>query len=155
MSDVRERSRGWRKAKTTLRLHLERETRSREQHRHKQVHHAAAKADVHVVETNRHATMRRRGGKAKSRMNRSLADAGPAKTTALLRAQCERHGKRLIQAPAPYNSRTCARCGSRDTRLTRTHIECRTCGTRADRDTNAAANALRWAINEGAVPAPG
>ena len=46
-------SRGWRKAKAALRLHLERETRAREQHRHKQAHHAAAKADVHVVEANR------------------------------------------------------------------------------------------------------
>ena len=48
-----------------LRLHLERETRARDQHRHKQVHHAAMKADVHVVERNHHATMRRRGGKSK------------------------------------------------------------------------------------------
>ena len=107
-------SRGWRKAKTMLRLHLERETRARDQHRHKQVHHAAMKADVHVVELNNHATMRRRGGKSKSRMNRSLAEAGPARTVQLLRHQCERHGKRLVEAPAPYNSRTCAACGSRE-----------------------------------------
>ena len=93
-------SRGWRKAKTMLRLHLERETRARDQHRHKQVHHAAMKADVHVVERNNHATMRRRGGKSKSRMNRSLAEAGPARTVQLLRHQCERHGKRLVEAPA-------------------------------------------------------
>ena len=84
------RSRGWRKAKAALRVHLERETRARDQHRHKQVHHAAMKADVHVVETNRHAAMRRRGGKSKSRMNRSLAEAGPAMTVQLLRHQCER-----------------------------------------------------------------
>ena len=105
-------------------MHLERETRAREQHRHKQIHHATAKADVHVVETNRHAAMRRRGGKSKSRMNRSLAEAGPARTVELLREQCERHGKTVIDAPAPYNSRTCAACGSRETKLTRARIAC-------------------------------
>ena len=148
-------SRGWRKAKTMLRLHLERETRARDQHRHKQVHHAAMKADVHVVELNHHATMRRRGGKSKSRMNRSLAEAGPARTVQLLRHQCERHGKHLIEAPAPYNSRTCAACGSRETKLTRARIACAGCGHTTDRDVNAAANALRWARTNGAVPVPG
>ena len=148
-------SRGWRKAKAAVRLHLERETRARDQHRHKQVHHAARKADVHVVELNNHAAMRRRGGKSKSRMNRSLAEAGPAMTVQLLRHQCERHGKRLVEAPAPYNSRMCAACGSRETKLTRARIACAVCGHTADRDVNAAANALRWARNQGAVPAPG
>ena len=148
-------SRGWRKAKAAVRLHLERETRARDQHRHKQVHHAARKADVHVVELNNHAAMRRRGGKSKSRMNRSLAEAGPARTVQLLRHQCERHGKRLVEAPAPYNSRMCAACGSRETKLTRARIACAVCGHTADRDVNAAANALRWARNQGAVPAPG
>ena len=149
------RSRGWRKAKAALRVHLERETRARDQHRHKQVHHAAMKADVHVVETNRHAAMRRRGGKSKSRMNRSLAEAGPAMTVQLLRHQCERRGKLVIEAPAPYNSRTCAACGSRETKLTRARITCAGCGHTADRDVNAAANALNWARTNGAVPAPG
>ena len=137
-------SRRWRKAKAAVRLHLERETRARDQHRHKQVHHGAAKADVHVVEMNRHAAMRRRGGKSKSRMNRSLAEAGPAMTVQLLRHQCERRGKRLVEAPAPYNSRTCAACGSRETKLTRARIACAGCGHTADRDANAAANALNW-----------
>ena len=136
-------SRGWRKAKAAVRLHLERETRARDQHRHKQVHHAAMKADVHVVELNNHAAMRRRGGKSKSRMNRSLAEAGPARTVQLLRHQCERHGKRLVEAPAPYNSRMCAACGSRETKLTRARIACAVCGHTADRDVNAAANALQ------------
>ena len=116
---------------------------------------AAMKADVHVVELNNHAAMRRRGGKSKSRMNRSLAEAGPAMTVQLLRHQCERRGKRLVEAPAPYNSRTCAVCGSRETKLTRARIACAVCGHTADRDTNAAANALRWARTNGAVPAPG
>ena len=148
-------SRGWRKAKTMLRVHLERETRARDQHRHKQVHHAAIKANVHVVERNHHATMRRRGGKSKSRMSRSLAEAGPARTVQLLRHQCERHGKRLVEAPAPYNSRMCAACGSRETKLTRARIAGAGCGHTADRDVNAAANALRWARTNAAVPAPG
>ena len=148
-------SRGWRKAKAALRLQLERETRARDQHRHKQVRHAAGKADVHVVETNRHAAMRRRGGRPKTRMNRTLAEAGPAKTIEFLRHQCERRGKRVVEAPAPYNSRTCAACGSRDAKLTRSRLACRCCGHTADRDANAAANALAWAVNEGAVPAPG
>ena len=46
----RKGSRGWRKAKAALRVHQERETRAREQHRHKQVQHACRKADIHVVE---------------------------------------------------------------------------------------------------------
>ena len=129
---------GWHKAKAALRVHLERETRARDQHRHKQVHHAAQKADIHVVEANRHAAVRRRGGKSKSRMNRSLAEAGPAKTVQLLRQQCERRGRVFVEAPAPYNSRTCAACGSRDTKLTRARIACASCGRTTDRDANAA-----------------
>ena len=84
-------------------------------------------------------------------MNRSLAEAGPARTVELLREQCERHGKTVIDAPASYNSRTCAACGSRETKLTRARIACTSCGHIADRD----ANALRWARSTGAVPAPG
>ena len=148
-------SRGWYRAKGAVRVHQERETRAREQHRRKQVAHVARKADVHVVETNRHASMRRKGGKAKSRMNRSFAHAGPSKTVTQLRQACERLGKIFIEAPAPYNSRTCASCESRDTRLTRSRIVCRTCGRNEDRDENAAANALKWARTQGAVPAPG
>ena len=88
-------------------------------------------------------------------MNRSLGDSGPAKTVQLLHEQCERKAKQYIEAPAPYNSRTCSACGSRNTKLSRTRATCLDCTRNADRDTNAAANALKWAINEGAVPAPG
>ena len=104
VSRCKRRSRGWRKAKAMLRLHLERETRARDQHRHKRVHHAAMKADVHVVELNNHATMRRRGGKSKSRMNRSLAEAGPARTVQLSRDKAHprpyrMHGLRAHRRP--------------------------------------------------------
>ena len=151
----KKRSQGSTKAKAMLRAHLERETRARGQHRHKQIHHAGRKAVVHVVEANRHAQMRRRGGKTKSRMNRSLAEAGPARTVQLLKDQCEKSGRRVVEAPAPYNSRTCSDCDSRNVRLTRSRLECRECGKTRDRDVNAALNALQWAVEQGAVPAPG
>ena len=38
---------------------------------------------------------------------------------------------------------------------TRARIACAVCGHTADRDVNAAANALNWARTNGAVPAPG
>ena len=95
----RKGSRGYRKAQAKLRCHLADETRAREQHRRKQVAHAARKAELHVVEENRHQAMRRAGGAAKTRMNRSLAEARPAKTAQLLAHACRKTGRQLATIP--------------------------------------------------------
>lgn len=145
-------SRGYHKAQAKLRCHLERETRSREQHRRKQVAHAARKAELHVVEDNDHAAMRRAGPSPEHHRNRSMAEAGPARTVALLEHACRKTGRRLVKVPADGNSGNCSACGSDNARLTRTRLRCWTCGHTEDRDRNAARNALHK--HHGAVPAP-
>ena len=124
------------------------ETRRRTEHVKKQVAYAVRGADVHAIETNAHARMRRRGGKRKAGMNRSLADAAPAKTAAMLEHQCAKSGRATIEVNPYRNSRQCVHCASNDTKLTRTRLRCRGCGTVTPRDQNAAGNAALKAIAE-------
>ena len=45
-----------------------------------------------------------------------------------------------LQRPAPYTSRQCVACGSRETVLMRATVQCASCGTSHDRDHAAGAN---------------
>ena len=137
-----------RRAKAYARLSRvrRRETARRRAHWHKQVAIAIRKADVHVVERNRHATMRRRGGRPKLGMNRALAEAAPALVVELIMHQCRKQGRTFLEVEASYGTRQCVHCASRDTRVTRASVFCRGCGMRCDRDCNASGNAILKAL---------
>ena len=63
-------SKGRRKAYARTGRVRHNETTARDAHLHKQIAHAVRRADIHVVERNTHAAMRRKGGKRKRGMNR-------------------------------------------------------------------------------------
>ena len=133
-----------RRAKAYARLSRaqHRETKRNRAYRHKQVAIAVRKADVHVIETNRHLAMRRRGGTRKKGMNRALAEAAPASIVALFIHQCRKQGRTFLEVEARYGTRQCVHCASRDTRVTRENVVCRGCGMQTERDCNAAGNTV-------------
>ena len=88
-------------------------------------------------------------------MNRQLTDAAPAKSIALLKHQCERQGKTWVEVNPDYNSRQCMHCASRDTKVTRTKVRCRSCAEVTPREVNAASNAVLKHLANGGVASPG
>ena len=137
-----------RRAKAYARLSRarRRETVRNHAYRHKQVAIAVRKADVHVIEKNRHAAMRRKGGTPKKGMNRALAEAAPSEVMELLKHHCRKQGRAYVEVDAPYSTRQCVHCASRDAQVTRANVFCRACGVRTDRDRNAAGNAVLKAL---------
>lgn len=86
-------------------------------------------------------------GMARSRLAKSITDAGWAQFLAALRAGAEHKGREIIAAPPAYpSSRTCALCGvnSGKKALSVREWVCE-CGARLDRDWNAATNLLMLA----------
>ena len=109
------------------------------------VKHAAIMAREHAivaVEDLDHRGMRRKGGRVKRGINRSLAGGSPGLFVAALQRKLDERGGWLVPGPAAWTSRQCIGCGTRSTRLTRTRVQCRVCGTSHDRDHAAAANIL-------------
>lgn len=86
--------------------------------------------------------MRASGGRHKRGLNRTLAEAAPSEFIAALRRKLTDAGRWLVTVPAPYTSRQCVACGSRDTTLTRATVRCDRCAMAHDRDRAAAANIL-------------
>jgi putative transposase len=113
---------------------------------HKATTRLARRHDVIVVETLNAAGIRTAGGARKRGLNRALADAALAEVRRLLTYKTRWYGSRLVEADRWYpSSKTCSACGGRKPRLTladRT-FECDNCGTRIDRDLNAAINLAR------------
>jgi putative transposase len=79
------------------------------------------------------------------RLARAISGCGWGEFRRQLEYKCQRHGRRLIVIDRWYpSSKTCSACGnllaelSLDTR----HWTCPSCGTRHDRDINAAKNIL-------------
>ena len=87
-------------------------------------------------------------------MNRQLAEAAPAKAVMLLKHQCHRQGKTVAEVNGRFNTRQCMQCASRDTKVTRTNVRCRSCGQTTPRDVNAAANAVLKHLANGGVASP-
>ena len=108
-----------------------------------------------VVEDLKHKNMRRsaRGTpenpgqnvRAKSGLNRSLANARPGTLQAKLRRHCEKRGTWLVRTDPRHTSQTCSQCGyrHRENRKSQAKFECRRCLARVHADVNAAANILR------------
>ena len=129
----------WR-ARARLRQQAARHAARRRQRLMKHASVIAREHAVVVVEDLDHAAMRARGGRAKRGINRSLAAAAPGQFITALKRKLAERGRWLVEVPAAWTSRQCLACGSRDTRLTRTQVHCRSCGTTHGRDPAAAAN---------------
>jgi putative transposase len=85
---------------------------------------------------------------ARTRMAKSVLDAGWSAFRLMLRYKAMRHGAVYVEADERYSSQTChscgAICGPRGIAgLSVRSWECRDCGCEHDRDTNAALNILR------------
>jgi putative transposase len=87
----------------------------------------------------------RNGAAAKAGLNRAVLDAGMGEFRRQLEYKCERYGRTLIVIDRWYPpSKTCSACGHLLTSLSLStrHWQCPSCGTRHDRDVNAAKNIL-------------
>ena len=76
---------------------------------------------------------------------RAIADCGWGEFRRQLAYKCERYGRRLVVIDRWYpSSKTCSACGQlhADLSLSTRHWRCPSCGTRHDRDINAAQNIL-------------
>jgi putative transposase len=76
---------------------------------------------------------------------RAISDCGWGEFRRQLAYKCERHGRRLVVIDRWYpSSKTCSACGHllADLSLSTRHWRCPSCGTRHDRDSNAAKNIL-------------
>ena len=76
---------------------------------------------------------------------RAISDCGWGEFRRQLAYKCERYGRRLVVVDRWYpSSKTCSACGHRfaDLSLSTRYWRCPSCGTRHDRDINAAQNIL-------------
>jgi len=87
---------------------------------------------------------------AKTRLAKSVSDAGWSMFRSMLAYKSARHGAVYIEADERWTSRTCSRCGAIPdsspkgmSALGVRHFECSDCGATHDRDVNAALNILR------------
>ena len=79
------------------------------------------------------------------KLARVISDCGWGKFRAMLEYKCERYGRALAVIDRWYpSSKTCSECGHllAELSLSTRHWACPSCGTRHDRDTNAAKNIL-------------
>jgi len=87
----------------------------------------------------------RNGAAAKAGLNKSVLDAGLGEFRRQLEYKAERHGRTLAVVDRWFpSSKTCSACGHllEKLSLSTRHWSCPSCGTRHDRDTNAAKNIL-------------
>jgi len=86
-------------------------------------------------------------GLAKSRLAKSVADAGWGTLLNMIAYKAERAGKTFIRVAPQFTSQDCSGCGHRvpKTLKQRTHA-CPECGLTLDRDVNAAWNILHKAV---------
>ncbi|MFQ5745463.1 MAG: RNA-guided endonuclease InsQ/TnpB family protein, partial [Acidobacteriota bacterium] len=93
-----------------------------------------------VWSKDRHQAIARAFGK-------SVASSGHAQLRVMLAYKCTASGRRFLEVPSRYSTKTCSACGSLSgptgyTGLTVRAWECAVCGTAHDRDINAAMNTL-------------
>jgi putative transposase len=95
-------------------------------------------------------------GLARTRMAKSIHDAGWSQFIAILNAKAESAGRTVVAVNPRGTSQVCSGCGCQGERKTlaiRTH-ECAECGLVLDRDHNAALNILHLARAEPAASCP-
>ena len=142
VSRRRKGSKGRRKAIARLGRHRSREKDRKRALCRKKASRMVRRDRCLVVEDLDHHAMRRKGkGRRKRGMNRSLKNGSPGMFRKALHEIAGRRGDCVVvEVPAAHTSRQCVRCGSRETVLERTDVECGSCGAREDRDRAAAGN---------------
>lgn len=95
-------------------------------------------------------------GMIRSKLARSIADAGWSRFAQLLRYKLAWSGGSLVEVPAAYSSQTCSACGSIDaaSRPSQAVFCCTSCGYRDHADLNAA-KVLKSRANRSALPVDG
>jgi IS605 OrfB family transposase len=90
---------------------------------------------------------------ARTRMAKSVLDAGWSTFRHMLRYKARRHGAVFVEADERYSSQTCSCCGAIPdsspkgmSALGMRSWECSDCGAEHDRDVNAARNILRFGL---------
>jgi putative transposase len=85
------------------------------------------------------------GATAKSRLNRSIPDAGWGQLRSHLIYKAESAGRTVVVVDPRYTSLTCAQCGhvDKENRVNQAEFRCCLCGHEDHADTNAAINILR------------
>jgi putative transposase len=81
---------------------------------------------------------------AKTRLNRSINDAGWAQFRSILEAKAEDAGRRVVSVNPRHTSQMCHQCGhiAKENRVTQEVFRCRACGHEDHADINAAKNIL-------------
>jgi putative transposase len=166
-SRCRRGSRNERRAAVRIARHHARVANLRRDHLHKlttmlaKSHGRIVVEDLNVADMTRSArgTVEAPGHhlRAKSGLNRSLADASFGEFRRQLEYKCRWYGAELVVADRFFpSSKTCSRCGElrTDLRLEERMFGCDTCGLRIDRDLNAAINLAGWAHPDVADSAP-
>jgi putative transposase len=147
-----------RQAARRLARHHARIAHLRRDHLHKLTTHLAKNHGVVVIEDLKVTGMTRsargtrdapgRNVRAKSGLNRSLADASFGELRRMLTYKCRWYGSELVVTDRFFpSSKTCSSCGEvrEDLRLDDRVFHCPTCGLCIDRDLNAAINLAGWA----------
>jgi putative transposase len=85
------------------------------------------------------------GQKAKSGLNKSIADAGWSKFFSMLEYKSQLYGREFIQVVPKHTSQKCSVCGhiARENRLNQEKFVCVKCGFEENADYNASKNILR------------
>jgi putative transposase len=85
------------------------------------------------------------------RLSRAIADVGMYEFRRQLQYKCAWYGSKLIVAPRAFpSSKRCSICGhkKRELSLSEREYECELCGSRIDRDLNAALNLVAVSLPE-------
>jgi putative transposase len=139
----REPSAGWRKTQADVAKVHHRVANLRENHLHRVTASLAKRHDVIGVETLAIKPMMARGPGWKKHLNRGIADASMGELLRQLDYKTTWYGSTLVKAPRTYpSSKTCSTCGTVKAKLALNQrtFWCDHCGTRLDRDLNAAIN---------------
>jgi putative transposase len=161
LASAKRRSRNRERKRETVASRHRKVANQRKDFHHKQARTLVGGYDLLVVEDLQIANMVRRakpkpdpdnpgqylanGARAKSRLSRSISDAGWGQFVSILRAKAEDAGRTLIEVDPRHTSDGCEICGhaAPENRLTQAAFKCRRCGHAAQADEHAARNLLR------------
>jgi putative transposase len=140
LARCRQGSANWKKAKLKVARAHRKVRNARRDFLHQTSTRLVHKADLIVIEDLAVQNMVRN-----RHLARAISDCSWAEFRRQLEYKCDRHGRRLVVIDRWYpSSKACSACGYRLTELSLSarHWRCPSCGTRHDRDINAAKNVL-------------